>query len=82
MGIYKHGHMTTLKLNNGQLDSTLAGQHRPGGQQRFEQQHAIEIGLGQDLLALGEDPVLNFQDFALAALLRQVLHNLAHIAQA
>ncbi|MNE72733.1 hypothetical protein D3C80_1687000 [compost metagenome] len=52
------------------------------GQQGFKQQHAIEVGLAQHLLALFQDPRLDLQDLALPALLRQVLHHLAHISQA
>ncbi|MCY1185187.1 hypothetical protein D9M73_259460 [compost metagenome] len=51
-------------------------------QQCLQQQGRIEVGLAQDFLSLGEDPVLNIEDLALGAFLRQVLHDFAHVGQA
>ena len=62
MGIYKHSEATTQSYQwDGRSLSadrmlTLARQSSPLHQQGFEQQHAIEVGLAQDFLALAEDP--------------------------
>lgn len=78
MGIYEHG--ITAHMKNGKSAGTR--QLQPVSQQRFKQQGAVEVGLAQYLLALFEDPCLHLQHLGLAALLRQVLHDLAHIGQA
>ncbi|MNN21245.1 hypothetical protein D3C81_1345580 [compost metagenome] len=52
------------------------------GQQSFQQQQAVEVRLAQHLLALLEDPRLHLEHLGLPALLRKVLHHLAHIGQA
>ena len=79
MGIYEHGmtaHMEKTKVSAG------ARQLDPMGQQGFQQQDTIEVGLGQYFLALFENPRLDLQHPALSALLRQILNHLAHIGQA
>ena len=39
----------------------------------------LRLALLKHFLALGEDPVLDIQDFVLGGFLRQVLHHLAHV---
>ncbi len=79
MGIYEHGNTTHIRKR---WKSTHARQLHPVGEQRFEQQYTIEVGLAQHLLALLENPRLDLEHLGLPALLRQVLQHLAHVRQA
>ncbi|RMQ84193.1 hypothetical protein ALP97_05217 [Pseudomonas salomonii] len=89
VGIYEH---RKVRLNSWEVSGrrytrrplklTPAEQADPLHQQCFEQQHAVEVGLAEDFLALGQDPVLNVQHLVLRTFLRQVLHHFTHIRQA
>jgi len=51
-------------------------------QQRFDQQSTVQVRLAQHFLTLLKDPGLNLEDVRRTALLRKVLHHLAHVGHA